>query len=770
VTRRSIAALALSAALLISAPAAWAAIRITTASRGVVSQTGTLRFWDMTKGTAVQWDTTAQWNTGTSTSTSASATAGTLTLKPSGSTGSTSRTWWNLSWSTRRCFTVAGTGVALTAQPVSLTFDSATDIANGWLQASGADLRAIADDNVTQLSLLLIGPINTAATVVSVLANIPATGTTICLYSGNAPAASVSSSAPFSTTRKVDTGATVAPAGWLNDAATAAWRNDSITASTVVTTANAVTVQASAVGTPAAVFQNARVWDANTITGPLTYTIPNFAPGATVSLTAYFAEDAAWSNNRRFDVVINAVTTPPAESSFNIRGIAGGGGYNQGIGRTYSATASAAGTVTLSLAKTPALGSGLDPEPLISGFLVTGPTTAIVAGVAAPNEGLYPITGTWDSPVIDSGAGTAIYGSLIGDPLAGTSAGATYQIAASNSATGPWTYLGPGGTAATVFTGGQEATPTSIDGLRYSRVRVTLSTPSRLTTPSIGRVMLRAALPILARPAGERSSQTASPQPMVLRNDGTWVATQSSVAFGGSPGKAIDGIVDGVYYGSNSVQHSGYASGAAGPPESNPWWQVDLGRSQMVGSVKLWNRTDCCDTRGTNMTVYVSDVPFSSPISATPGVTSVNHPGTVGRATELTFNRNARYVRVQLNATEWMHLAEVEVVSPVALLTKITGFESGLVALSDSLIHETATGSPLTTNVRLGASHQIRLASGTVTLAGTPVVHSTSAMIISATGQLSGPGLTATHNFTFRGIWTGEQLRIERPMSVVWSS
>jgi hypothetical protein len=43
-------------------------------------------------------------------------------------------------------------------------------------------------------------------------------------------------------------------------------------------------------------------------------------------------------------------------------------------------------------------------------------------------------------------------------------------------------------------------------------------------------------------------------------------------------------------------------------------------------------------------------------------------------------------------------------------------------------------------------------------------------MIISATGQLPGVGQSGTHNFTFRAIWTGEQLRIERPMAVTWQS
>jgi hypothetical protein len=268
---------------------------------------------------------------------------------------------------------------------------------------------------------------------------------------------------------------------------------------------------------------------------------------------------------------------------------------------------------------------------------------------------------------------------------------------------------------------------------------------------------------VLARTAGGRSTQTANPQLTALGNDGNWVASEISSYPGSSPTRAIDGNTNGDYFAASSVSHTN----GAGPGE---WWQVDTGRIQPITSVKLWNRTDCCDTRATNITVFVADVPFLASPASTPGVTSYTYTGVVGRPTEVAVGRLGRYIRVQLNTANYLHLAEVQIVAPVAFLTKVTGTESGLTSLSDGIIHETVTGAALTTNVSLNASNQIRLTASAVTLTGTPVAHTTAPMIISATGSLPGAALTASHDFVYRAIWTTEQLRIERPMRVIWNS
>ncbi len=60
-------------------------------------------------------------------------------------------------------------------------------------------------------------------------------------------------------------------------------------------------------------------------------------------------------------------------------------------------------------------------------------------------------------------------------------------------------------------------------------------------------------------------------------------ATQSSTAFNGRPELAIDNNSDGDYH-KNSVTHTN--------EESDPWWELDLGRSTALERVAIWNRTD----------------------------------------------------------------------------------------------------------------------------------------------------------------------------------
>ena len=61
-------------------------------------------------------------------------------------------------------------------------------------------------------------------------------------------------------------------------------------------------------------------------------------------------------------------------------------------------------------------------------------------------------------------------------------------------------------------------------------------------------------------------------------------ASQSSTGFGGDAGRANDGMTDGDYK-KSSVSHT--ASG-----ESDPWWEVDLGKPAPVDKIAIWNRTD----------------------------------------------------------------------------------------------------------------------------------------------------------------------------------
>lgn len=99
--------------------------------------------------------------------------------------------------------------------------------------------------------------------------------------------------------------------------------------------------------------------------------------------------------------------------------------------------------------------------------------------------------------------------------------------------------------------------------------------------------------------------------------------------------------------------------------EQNPWWEIDLGVVQNLSSIKLWNRTDCCATRLSNFHVFVSDAPFNSQgLNNTinqGGVDDFHFTGTAGRETDIDLNTTGRYLRIQLDGTKPLQLAEVEI-------------------------------------------------------------------------------------------------------------
>jgi hypothetical protein len=98
------------------------------------------------------------------------------------------------------------------------------------------------------------------------------------------------------------------------------------------------------------------------------------------------------------------------------------------------------------------------------------------------------------------------------------------------------------------------------------------------------------------------------------------------------------------------------------------WWEVDLGAVYPIESVTIHNRTDCCADRLSNFWVLVSDEPFVSTTLSTarsaPGVAALRHYSWQANRSMFTVNRTGRYVRVQLEGTNYLHMREVEVWAP----------------------------------------------------------------------------------------------------------
>lgn len=138
-------------------------------------------------------------------------------------------------------------------------------------------------------------------------------------------------------------------------------------------------------------------------------------------------------------------------------------------------------------------------------------------------------------------------------------------------------------------------------------------------------------------------------------------ATQSSThASGAVAARAVDGNTDGVFA-NGSVTHT--------LNDANAWWQLDLGQVQSINAIKVWNRVEAPE-RLANFYVFVSDVPFTSIDLTTTqnqaGVSSYHTASQCGFPTQLSINRTGRYIRVQLAGTNYLSIAELQVLGTVA--------------------------------------------------------------------------------------------------------
>lgn len=154
-------------------------------------------------------------------------------------------------------------------------------------------------------------------------------------------------------------------------------------------------------------------------------------------------------------------------------------------------------------------------------------------------------------------------------------------------------------------------------------------------------------------------------------------ATQTTTKHGGVAARAVDGNTDGNFW-NNSVTHT--ASGAVAA------WEVDLGSSQFIERVAVYNRTDCCKIRLKNYYVLVSDSPGAQPGQS--GVFTRLENATAESPTHVFVFGTGRYVRIQTAGPGILSLAEVEVLvtptGPPPTLTNVAVLAS---ASQSSTLH-----------------------------------------------------------------------------------
>ncbi|MCK5828942.1 MAG: discoidin domain-containing protein [Methylococcales bacterium] len=134
-------------------------------------------------------------------------------------------------------------------------------------------------------------------------------------------------------------------------------------------------------------------------------------------------------------------------------------------------------------------------------------------------------------------------------------------------------------------------------------------------------------------------------------------ASQSSTGWGGEASRANDGNTNGNYYQQSSVSHTEL--------QTQPWWQLDLESTQQIDKIKIYNRTDCCTDRLANVNVFVSNVPFGNKtLAQLKADSSIGHQyfsGALSSVTSWAQPQVGRYIRIQLEGTNFLSLAEVEV-------------------------------------------------------------------------------------------------------------
>ena len=160
--------------------------------------------------------------------------------------------------------------------------------------------------------------------------------------------------------------------------------------------------------------------------------------------------------------------------------------------------------------------------------------------------------------------------------------------------------------------------------------------------------------------------------------------SQSSTSHNGVATRAIDGNASGVW-GLGSVTHT--------TNEDQPWWSADLGVTADIGEIEIWNRTDCCTFRLSDFYVLVSESPFQTgDLDSNLNDSSVwshFHAGELDNVMlTVPVDVRGRYVRVQLQGTNPLSLAEVIV----------SGTSSSATSIHDNLTPVSATQSSTSHN------------------------------------------------------------------------
>ncbi|XP_049913329.1 uncharacterized protein LOC126398150 [Epinephelus moara] len=129
--------------------------------------------------------------------------------------------------------------------------------------------------------------------------------------------------------------------------------------------------------------------------------------------------------------------------------------------------------------------------------------------------------------------------------------------------------------------------------------------------------------------------------------------TQSSVAFGGVPKRAIDGNQASIY-GQRSCTHT--------KRERKPWWRLDLLRTYKINTVTITNRKDCCHNRLNGAEIHIGNS-LNDNGNANPRCAVIRSIPAGVSTTFVCNGMKGRYVNIVIpGRRKYLTLCEVEVI------------------------------------------------------------------------------------------------------------
>ncbi|MDG1728769.1 MAG: discoidin domain-containing protein [Algibacter sp.] len=140
--------------------------------------------------------------------------------------------------------------------------------------------------------------------------------------------------------------------------------------------------------------------------------------------------------------------------------------------------------------------------------------------------------------------------------------------------------------------------------------------------------------------------------------------TSSSVGWGGVMSRINDNNTNGRW----SSRSVGHTSGSS----KYDWVDIDLGSSNYIKNIVVWNRTDCCSNRLTNVFLMVSKTPFPSNYNLEKAKKNALFIHQFGKSNNVisidtSIGQEGRYVRIQKSGKNpggnWLNIAEIQVLT-----------------------------------------------------------------------------------------------------------